>query len=125
MKDDAVAEKIVDRNMVTPIGRIIRKWALDEIPQLWNVVKGDMSLVGPRPLPREEYDAQEAWQKRRFDVKPGCTGLWKVMVARHHGVTFANASLYDLYYARNISPMLDLNIILNTVIVVLRGRADG
>lgn len=126
MKDDsAIAEKFVNEAMITPVGRFIRKWALDEVPQLWNVLKGDMSLVGPRPLPLEEYEAQDEWQKRRFDVKPGCTGLWKIMVVRHRGVTFANASLYDLYYARNMSPVLDLNILLNTVMIILRGKADG
>lgn len=126
MRDDsAIAEKFVNEAMITPVGRFIRKWALDEVPQLWNVLKGDMSLVGPRPLPLEEYEAQEEWQKRRFEVKPGCTGLWKVMVVRHRGVTFANASLYDLYYARNMSPVLDLNILLNTATIILRGKADG
>jgi lipopolysaccharide/colanic/teichoic acid biosynthesis glycosyltransferase len=126
MKDDsAIAEKFVNEAMITPVGRFIRKWAPDEVPQLWNVLKGDMSLVGPRPLPLEEYEAQDEWQKRRFDIKPGCTGLWKIMVVRHRGVTFANASLYDLYYARNMSPVLDLNILLNTVVIILRGKADG
>jgi exopolysaccharide biosynthesis polyprenyl glycosylphosphotransferase len=126
MKDEsAVAAKVVNESMITPIGRFIRKWALDEIPQLWNVVKGDMSLVGPRPLPPEEYHAQEDWQKKRFDIKPGCTGLWKIMVARHEGITFANTALYDLYYARNMNPLLDINILFNTVLVILRGKADG
>ncbi|MBP7275698.1 MAG: exopolysaccharide biosynthesis polyprenyl glycosylphosphotransferase [Kiritimatiellae bacterium] len=126
MKDDsAVSAKVVNASMITPIGRFIRKWALDEIPQLWNVVKGDMSLVGPRPLPPEEYDAQDEWQKKRFQIKPGCTGLWKVMVARHEGISFSNTALYDLYYARNMSPLLDLDILLSTVFVILRGKADG
>ena len=126
MKDEsAVAAKVVNESMITPIGRFIRKWALDEIPQLWNVVKGDMSLVGPRPLPPEEYDAQDEWQKMRFQIKPGCTGLWKVMVARHEGTTFANTALYDLYYARNMNPLLDLDILFSTVLLILRGKADG
>ena len=126
MKDEsAIAEKVVNESMITPIGRFIRKWALDEIPQLWNVVKGDMSLVGPRPLPPEEYHAQDEWQKARFQIKPGCTGLWKVMVARHEGTTFANTALYDLYYARNMNPLLDLDILFSTVLLILRGKADG
>lgn len=119
------SEKLVNEQMVTPIGRIIRKLALDEVPQLWNVVKGDMSLVGPRPLTRSEYDAQEEWQKRRFDIKPGCASLWKVMAVRHKGVSFANASLYDIFYARNMSPLLDLQILVQTALIVLRARADG
>lgn len=126
MKDEnAAGEKMVNEQMITPIGRIIRKLALDEVPQLWNVVKGDMSLVGPRPLNRCEYDAQEEWQKRRFDIKPGCTSLWKVMAVRHQGVSFASATLYDIFYGRNMSPLLDLQILVQTAVIVLRARADG
>ena len=125
IKEGKAGGKVVNEAMVTPIGRFIRKWGIDEIPQLWNVIKGDMTLVGPRPLPPEEYEAQDEWQKKRFNVTPGCTGLWKVMVARESGMTFASTVLYDLYYARNMNPLLDLYILLQTAWVVLSGRADA
>jgi len=125
MKAGKAGGKVVNEAMITPIGRFIRKWGLDEIPQLWNVIKGDMTLVGPRPLPPDEYEAQDEWQKRRFDITPGCTGLWKVMVAKEGGGTFANTVLYDLYYARNMNPLLDLFILFQTAWLVVRGRADA
>lgn len=125
MKGNKPSGKVVNEAMITPVGRFIRKWGLDEIPQLWNVIKGDMTLVGPRPLPPEEYEAQDPWQKKRFDITPGCTGLWKVMVAREGGGTFANTVLYDLYYARNMNPLLDLFILVQTGWLILRGRADA
>lgn len=125
MKTGKAGGKVVNEAMVTPIGRFIRKWGIDEIPQLWNVIRGDMTLVGPRPLPPEEYDAQDEWQKNRFNITPGCTGLWKVMVAREGSTTFANTVLYDLYYARNMSPLLDLYVLFQTAWLVLRGRADA
>ncbi len=124
MKEGRASGKVVNEAMITPLGRFIRKWGLDEIPQLWNVIRGDMALVGPRPLPPDEYEAQDPWQKRRFDITPGCTGLWKVMVAKGGG-TFDNTVLYDLYYARNMNPLLDLFILFQTAWLVLRGRADA
>ena len=125
IKEGKAGGKVVNEAMITPIGRFIRKWGIDEIPQLWNVIKGDMTLVGPRPLPPEEYEAQDEWQKKRFNVTPGCTGLWKVMVAREGGTTFANTVLYDLYYTRNMNPLLDLYILFQTGWLVLRGQADA
>lgn len=120
---DRVSGKIVNPDLVTPIGRFIRKWAIDEIPQLWNVLRGDMSLVGPRPLPPLEYEAQNEWHKRRFDIQPGCTGLWKLYSGG--GATFTDTVLYDLYYARNMSPLLDLSILLRTAWLIVAGRADA
>lgn len=125
MKGDKPGGKVVNEAMITSVGRFIRKWGLDEIPQLWNVIKGDMTLVGPRPLPPDEYEAQDPWQKKRFDITPGCTGLWKIMVAREGGGTFTNTVLYDLYYARNMNPLLDLFILAQTGLLILRGRADA
>ena len=116
--------KIVNEEMITPIGRFIRKWGIDEIPQLWNVIRGDMTLVGPRPLPPEEFAAQDEWQKKRFNITPGCTGLWKVMAAKTGNITFNDTALYDLYYARNMNPLLDIYILMQTAWVILRGRAD-
>jgi exopolysaccharide biosynthesis polyprenyl glycosylphosphotransferase len=117
--------KLVNRALLTPIGGFLRKWAIDELPQLFNVLKGDMSLVGPRPLPRSEYDLQDEWQKKRFEVSPGCTGLWKIYASWHKNMPFSQSVLYDIYYARNANPLLDIAIILKTVIVILAGKADG
>jgi len=116
--------KIVNTAYITPIGKFIRKWAIDELPQLFNVVQGNMSLIGPRPVPPGEHEICDEWHKRRFDIKPGCTGLWKVYAAKA-GVSFNETVLYDLYYARNMNPLLDLYIVFMTVWVILTGRADG
>ena len=117
------AVKIINPSYVTPVGGFLRKWALDELPQLFNVIRGDMSLVGPRPIPPSEYELNEAWQKGRFDIKPGCTGLWKLR-ASSESMSYNELALYDLYYARNASLVLDIYVLINTVRVVLGGRAD-
>ncbi len=116
--------KIVNTAYITPVGKFIRKWAIDELPQLFNVIRGEMSLIGPRPVPEEEHEIADEWHQRRFDIKPGCTGLWKVYAAKA-GVSFNETVLYDLYYARNMNPLLDLYIVFMTVWVILTGRADG
>lgn len=121
---DEQQRKIVNSAYVTPVGRFIRKWAIDELPQLFNVLRGDMSLVGPRPVPPGEHDMEDEWHKKRFEIKPGCTGLWKVYAIKT-GVSFNDTVLYDLYYARNMNPILDVYIIIMTVWVILTGRADG
>ncbi len=118
------SSKIVNEAYVTPIGRFIRKWAIDELPQLFNVLKGDMSLVGPRPVPPDEYAINDGWHKKRFEIKPGCTGLWKVYTSKD-GTSFNETVLYDLYYARNMSLFLDIYILMATVFIILKGRADG
>jgi len=121
---DEKQNKIVNTAHVTPVGKFIRKWAIDELPQLLNVLRGDMSLVGPRPVPQGEHDLEDEWHKKRFDIKPGCTGLWKVYSAKT-GVSFSDTVLYDLYYARNMNPLLDAYVVIMTVWVILTGRADG
>lgn len=123
--DAPMPTKCVDRSKLTPIGGWLRKWALDEMPQLFNVLKGDMSLVGPRPLPRAEYDLQAEWQKRRFDIKPGCTGLWKVYAGSNPYLPYSHSVLYDIYYAKNANVLLDIAILVKTAWVILLGRADG
>ncbi|MDP6524590.1 MAG: sugar transferase [Kiritimatiellia bacterium] len=117
--------KIVPHEYVTPVGRVIRKWGIDELPQLFSVLKGDMSMVGPRPSPINEYEVNDDWHKKRFDVKPGCTGLWKLYATRFEGTTFNHSVLYDIYYTRNMSPLMDLYVILGTVRLILSGKADG
>ena len=116
--------KVVNTAYVTPVGKFIRKWAIDELPQLFNVLKGDMALVGPRPVPPGEYEHEDEWHQRRFRISPGCTGLWKLSATKD-GVTFNDTVLYDIYYSRNMNPAMDLMIIFGTVWVILTGRADG
>jgi lipopolysaccharide/colanic/teichoic acid biosynthesis glycosyltransferase len=116
--------KVVNTSYVTPVGRFIRKWAIDELPQLFNVLKGDMALVGPRPVPPSEYAHEDEWHQRRFSISPGCTGLWKLH-ATNEGVTFNDTVLYDIFYARNMNPAMDLTIIFSTIWVILKGKADG
>lgn len=123
--DQPMPTKVVNTTMITPVGRFLRKWALDELPQLFNVLKGDMSLVGPRPLPPSEYNLQAEWQKTRFQVKPGCTGLWKVHAAHDPTMSYSTSILYDIYYARNANLLLDIAILWKTAWVILSGRADG
>ena len=105
---------------ITPIGKFLRKTSIDELPQLLNVLKGDMSLVGPRPLPTRDYEGfNEDWQRRRFSVKPGITCLWQVN--GRSTVTFEQWMRLDLKYMDEWSIWLDLKILVKTVPAVLRG----
>ncbi len=108
---------------VTPIGGWLRKHSLDELPQLWNVVNGNMSLVGPRPCLPYEFEQYATWHKERFAVRPGMTGLWQV--SGRSSVSFNDMVILDLYYIHNISPWLDWAIVLRTIGVVLTGRGGG
>jgi exopolysaccharide biosynthesis polyprenyl glycosylphosphotransferase len=108
--------KIDDDPRITRIGRVIRRYSLDELPQLWNVLRGDMSLVGPRPHPVDEVDHYELHQFRRLDVKPGITGLWQI-TARDSPSFELNMHL-DLTYIENWSLGLDLRILAGTVRVL-------
>jgi exopolysaccharide biosynthesis polyprenyl glycosylphosphotransferase len=112
--------KLKDDPRITPFGRILRKFSLDELPQLWNVLKGDMSLVGPRPPIPEEVGLYERWQRRRLSMKPGLTCLWQV--SGRNEVDFQQWMELDLHYIDNWSPSLDLKILLRTIPVVLSGR---
>ncbi len=108
--------KIEDDPRITRIGRILRRYSLDELPQLWNVLSGEMSLVGPRPHPVDEVNHYELQQFRRLDVKPGITGLWQIM-ARDCPSFELNMHL-DLTYIENWSLRLDLRILANTIRVL-------
>jgi len=108
--------KIDDDPRITRIGRIIRRYSLDELPQLWNVLRGEMSLVGPRPHPADEVDHYELQHFRRLDVKPGLTGLWQV-TARKNPSFDLNMHL-DLTYIEHWSLMLDLRILFRTLHVL-------
>jgi exopolysaccharide biosynthesis polyprenyl glycosylphosphotransferase len=104
----------------TAVGRILRRLSVDELPQLWNVIRGDMSLVGPRPPLPEEVARYEPWQRRRLSMKPGITCLWQV--SGRNDVDFDRWMALDLKYIDSWSPMLDLKILLKTVPAVLSGR---
>lgn len=111
--------KIVPQHRLTRVGRWLRRWSLDELPQLWNVLRGEMSLVGPRPLLPDEARYFPEWQRWRHQIAPGCTGLWQISDRAH---TFAQMLLLDIYYVQNASPWLDLYIVLKTLPYMLRGQ---
>lgn len=114
--------KIQDDPRITPIGRFFRKTSLDELPQFWNVLKGDMSIVGPRPPIPYEVECYEVWHRRRlFEVKPGITGLWQV--CGRSRTRFNEMVRLDLQYAKSWSLWLDLRILLRTPGAVISG--DG
>jgi exopolysaccharide biosynthesis polyprenyl glycosylphosphotransferase len=114
--------KIKDDPRITRVGRILRKYSVDELPQLWNVLKGDMSLVGPRPPVVGEYQSYSLPHLRRLDVMPGITGLWQVRARRDP--SFDKYLNLDLEYIENWSIGLDCRILLETVPVVLRGTGQ-
>jgi lipopolysaccharide/colanic/teichoic acid biosynthesis glycosyltransferase len=105
---------------VTPVGRILRRACLDELPQLWNVLVGDMSLVGPRPELPEIVASYQPWQRARHDVKPGLTGWWQINRDDEH--LMHEATELDLYYVGHRSVRLDLEILVRTVGAIARGR---
>lgn len=112
--------KIRNDPRMTRVGKWLRRTSLDELPQLWNVLRGDMSLVGPRPPLPNEVAQYEEWHKRRLDVAPGVTGLWQVSGRSELG--FDEMVMLDLYYIENWSPWLDLWIIIKTIPALLTAR---
>lgn len=118
---DGPVFKIKEDPRITGLGKFLRKSSIDELPQLWNVVKGDMSLVGPRPLPTYEVEKFEPWQRRRMSMRPGITCLWQVL-GRNRVTSFTEWMRLDLEYVDRWSLALDLNILLKTVPAVLGAR---
>lgn len=118
---NGVLFKMREDPRVTPFGRFIRRHSLDEIPQLFNVLKGDMSLVGPRPPLPQEAEGYEQWMHRRMFVRPGISGLWQV--SGRSDLDWDESVRLDLYYVENWSMMGDLLILWRTVRAVVRG--DG
>ena len=113
--------KIKNDPHMTPIGGFLRKSSLDELPQLWNVLRGEMSLVGPRPLPiRDVHKFEDSWLMRRFSVVPGMTGLWQV--SGRSELTFEDWVQLDLRYIDHWSLRLDLSLLLRTFPAVLQAR---
>jgi lipopolysaccharide/colanic/teichoic acid biosynthesis glycosyltransferase len=111
--------KIPNDPRVTRLGRFLRRYSLDELPQLWNVLRGDMSLVGPRPLVLDEHRHVEGWRERRLDLKPGITGLWQVL--GRDGIPFEEMVELDYRYVTTWSLLGDLKLIARTLPVVARG----
>jgi lipopolysaccharide/colanic/teichoic acid biosynthesis glycosyltransferase len=115
---DGLLFKLSRDPRVTRVGRVLRAWSLDELPQLLDVLRGDMSLVGPRPPLPAEAARYDAWLRDRLRVKPGVTGLWQV--SGRHRLCFEDYVRYDLFYVENWSLAMDLFILLKTIPTVLR-----
>ena len=112
--------KISDDGRVTRVGRLIRKYSVDEFPQLLNVLRGEMSLVGPRPPLPHEYKDYRDWHKKRLDGIPGITGLWQV--SGKNRIPFEEMVKLDIHYLKNWSLWLDIKIILRTIPMMLKGE---
>lgn len=121
-EQDGPAFKITNDPRVTWLGRWLRITSIDEFPQLWNVLKGEMSLVGPRPLPCHEAEACEVWQRRRLDVTPGLTCLWQTQGRPR--TSFARWMRLDLQYIHEHSLWTDVKLILLTFPTILKNRSD-
>lgn len=120
MPDAQMAERYKRDPRITPVGRFLRRWSIDELPQLWSVLKGDMSLVGPRPILPEELDQIEINHTYRFVAKPGLTGVWQTSGRKE--VDWSDRMAQDVYYIDTWSPIQDLILIARTVLSILSGR---
>jgi len=118
--DDTGLFKLVVDDRITTVGRVLRRWSLDELPQAWNVLRGDMSLVGPRPAIPYEVDLYPDWYMERFAVKPGITGLWQVTGRNER--TYEEMVKDDIEYARRESLRVYLQILMKTPWTVLARR---
>ncbi|MCK5629970.1 MAG: exopolysaccharide biosynthesis polyprenyl glycosylphosphotransferase [Nanoarchaeota archaeon] len=109
--------KIKDDPRITKFGKILRKTCIDELAQIINIFKGDMSIVGPRPHLKDELPSFSDWRMMRFNIKPGLTGIWQI--SGRHQLNFDKAVLYDLYYIKHMSFFLDVKIILKTIPAII------
>jgi lipopolysaccharide/colanic/teichoic acid biosynthesis glycosyltransferase len=116
-------EKLSGDKRVFGLGGFLRRTCMDELPQLLNVLRGEMSLVGPRPCLPYEAEAYARWHSRRFDMVPGMTGLWQV--SGKNRCSFPEMVRLDVAYARALSPWLDMKILLKTPLTVLAGMLPG
>jgi len=112
--------KISDDPRITPVGRLLRRFSLDELPQMWNILRGDMSFVGPRPAIPDEVEKYEAWQRRRLRMRPGLTCIW--VIEGRSDIEFHRWIQLDLAYIDNWSLWLDAKIFLRTIPIVISGR---
>ena len=115
---DAAGNLLPDAKRLTAMGRFIRKTSIDELPQLWNVLRGDMSLVGPRPFLAEYLQLMKPNQRRRYEVCPGITGL--AQINGRNKLSYQHRFKYDVWYVDNLSFALDVKIILETIALTLR-----
>ncbi len=122
LKEGKHMGKVSNDPRITPIGGFLRKYSIDELPQFLNVLKGDMSIVGPRPCLDYEVELFSAWHKKRFLVLPGITGLWQVTGRQMEALDLHSAMMLDVYYAENFTIWMDLKILLKTIPVVLFGK---
>jgi lipopolysaccharide/colanic/teichoic acid biosynthesis glycosyltransferase len=107
---------------VTPLGAWLRKYSLDELPQLWNVIMGDMSLVGPRPHPVDDYQRYDPEHRQRLNITPGISGLWQVTARTDP--SFQKCMDFDIQYIENWNLWMDFTILLKTVPAVLKGSGE-
>jgi len=121
-KCDGPQINIANDPRVTRVGRRLRAWHLDELPQFWNVLIGQMSLVGPRPSPDDENQFCPAWRDSRLSVRPGITGLWQLLRTRQEGEDFQEWIKYDIEYVQRASLRLDVEILLRTALIMVIGR---
>jgi lipopolysaccharide/colanic/teichoic acid biosynthesis glycosyltransferase len=119
LSSKSIAFKIPNDPRLTSVGRFLRKFSIDEWPQLWNVLKGDMALVGPRPAVPEEVERYQTWQRRRLRMRPGLTCLW-ALAGRDH-LDFDTWMKMDMQYLDNWSLALDWKIMLRTIPRVVTG----
>ena len=119
-ESDGPIFKMKNDPRTTNIGKYLRKYSLDELPQLFNVISGTMSLVGPRPLPIDQIRKEDFRQLKRLDVRPGVTGLWQIR--GRSDISFARLVKWDMWYIKNWSLWLDLNILFSTIPVVIKGQ---
>jgi lipopolysaccharide/colanic/teichoic acid biosynthesis glycosyltransferase len=117
---DGAIFKIRNDPRMTPIGKVLRRFSLDELPQLINVLRGEMSLVGPRPLPERDFQRLEEWHKKRYLVMPGITGLWQV--SGRSELDFDDLVRLDFLYLERWSVFLDLTLLLKTIPAVFARR---
>ena len=113
--------KIEDDPRIIPIGRFMRKYSIDELPQFWNILKGDMSLVGTRPPTEDEFVNYEAHHRARLGIKPGLTGMWQVS-GRSDITDFEDVVALDTAYISNWNLGMDIRILFKTIVVVFKGN---